>query len=49
MVIGVKPHCFGMRPENEKFLDQHIARSRETSLYGVREHEDRAIKEKDLR
>jgi hypothetical protein len=34
MVIGVEPHCFGMRLENGRFWTRHFARNREASLYG---------------
>jgi hypothetical protein len=48
MVVGVKPHCFGMRQESTKFWTRHTARSRETSSYGARELEDRTVKTKEL-
>jgi hypothetical protein len=48
MVVGDKPYCFGMRRESVKFWTQHSARRRETSSYGGRELEDRAVKTKEL-
>jgi hypothetical protein len=48
MVVGVKPHCFGIRPENGRTLDRHIARSRDTSSCGEREPKNFAVKIKEL-
>jgi hypothetical protein len=46
MVVGAKPRCFGMKWESVKFWTRHTARSRETSLYGGRELEDRVVRQK---
>jgi hypothetical protein len=48
MVVGARPHLFGMRQEKVKFWTRHTARSRETSSYGGRKLEDRVVKTEEI-
>jgi hypothetical protein len=48
MVVGVKPHYFGMRWENGNLLTQHFVKCCETSSYGEKKPVDCIVKTEEL-